>query len=111
MSGEQPIPRDQQPVSGDQPSRDRVYTDDVSLIGVEADIYEAIVTLEFIGRPVRAADIASAAGMDADEVRRALGSMVERGIVNRTAGDGEPAYEPARRGWSATPEQATGPRL
>jgi len=75
----------------------------VSLIEAEAGIYEAIATLEFLGRPVRAADIASAAGIDADTVRRTLGSMAERGIVNRTAGDGEPAYEPTRRGWSCSP--------
>lgn len=86
------------------------YHDDVSLIGVEADLYEAIATLEFLGRPVSAAEIASAAHLDERDVRETLGGLAERGVVVMTGGDGEPAYEPARRGWSAAPEQSAGPQ-
>ncbi len=58
----------------------------MSLVGAEADIYEAVATLEFPGRPVTAADVASAARMDADAVQRALGSLAERGIITGRPG-------------------------
>jgi len=86
------------------------FNDRVSLVGLEADIYEAIATLEFLGRPVTGPDIAAAARLDQAVVDDLLHGMTERAVVNVTDRDGAPAYEPAYRGWSTVPEQSAGPR-
>ncbi len=89
---------------------DQPFSDQLSLVGQEADVYEAIATLEFLGRPVHATDIAGAARLDGADVDSALAAMTERGIVVRTGDGGDPAYAPAHRGWSAAPEQPAGPQ-
>jgi predicted DNA-binding transcriptional regulator len=86
-------------------------TDQVTLGGVDAEIYEAIATLEFIGRSVRVTDIAAAADLDEDTVRVALDSMIRRGILVRIERQGQPTFEPAWRGWSTAPDQSAGPQL
>ncbi len=86
------------------------FADQISLIGDEPNVYEAIATLEFLGKPVTSADLVSATGLDAAAVRKALRSMAERGVLVETEQEGQPVYEPAHRGWSAAPEQSTGPQ-
>lgn len=86
------------------------FTDQVSLIDKEADVYEAIATLEYLGRPVKASDIVSATRLDEAIVRQALASLTERGILVETPEAEERDYEPAYRGWSAVPEQSAGAR-
>jgi len=86
------------------------FTDQVSLIGDEANVYEAIATLEFLGRPVGAADIVSSTGLDRAIVGESLQSMTERGLLIETEQDGHKFYEPSHRGWSAAPEQSAGPQ-
>jgi len=86
------------------------FTDQLSLMGKEADVYEAIATLEYLGRPVRTADIISATGLDEAVVSQALRSLTERGVLLEHEQDGQHVYEPARRGWSTAPEQSAGPR-
>ncbi len=85
-------------------------TDRVSLMGKEADVYEAIATLEYLGRPVRIADILSATGLDEAVVSQALRALTERGVLVVHEEDGQYVYEPAYRGWSTAPEQSAGPR-
>jgi DNA-binding IclR family transcriptional regulator len=86
------------------------FTDQVSLMGKEADVYEAIATLEYLGRPVRTADIVSATGLDQAVVSRALRALTERGVlVEHEEGD-QHVYEPGYRGWSTAPEQSAGPQ-
>jgi Fic family protein len=86
------------------------FTDQVSLMGKEADVYEAIATLEFLGRPVKTSDIVSATGLDEATARGALRSLTERGVLVETAEADERDYEPAFRGWSTEPDQSAGPR-
>jgi hypothetical protein len=93
---------------GDQP-----FADQVSLLGMEADVYEAIATLEFLGRPVTAADITAATGsasLHEPTVLAALQALTDRGLLTVTDTDTEPAYQPTSRGWSAAPEQASNPQ-
>ncbi len=102
-------PNSDQPLP-DQPFSGEPFPDQLSLTGKEADVYEAIATLEFLGRPVRVADIAGATQLDEGDVDAALAAMTERGIVVRVGYDDDPAFEPAHRGWSAVPEQPAGPQ-
>ncbi len=92
---------------------DRPFADQVSLLGLEADVYEAIATLEFLGLPVTATDITAATGsasLDEAETLAALESLAERGVLAVTDSPDGPTYQPAYRGWSAAPEQAVNPQ-
>jgi hypothetical protein len=84
------------------------FPDHISLIGHEADVYEAIATLEYLGRPVGMVDIVSATGLDEAVVGESLRSLTKRGVLIEHGEDGQAVYEPAYRGWSAAPEQAAG---
>jgi hypothetical protein len=88
----------------DQPMADRVTLSDV-----DAQVYEAIATLEFIGYQVRAKDIVTASDLDEDTVIRALGALTQRGVLVTKKRGSEDVYAPAHRGWSAAPEQAANP--
>jgi hypothetical protein len=95
----------------EDPRGDAACTDQVSLIGLEADVYEAVATLEYLGRPVKAGDITSATGsasLDEPAVLAALGSLTERGMLTVTEQDGETVYGPAYHGWSTAADQSTG---
>ena len=90
--------------NNDQPMIDRVTLSDV-----DAQVYEAIATLEFIGYQVKAKDIAAASDLDEDTVLQALGAMTKRGVLVTEKRGSEDVYAPAHRGWSAAPEQAANP--
>jgi hypothetical protein len=91
----------------DQPMVDRV-----TLRAAEAEVYEAIATLEFIGHQVTATDIVTASQLDEDTVDRVLAELIRRGML-RAGKPGQhgaaSVYEPAYRGWSAAPERAAKP--
>jgi predicted transcriptional regulator len=89
---------------------DQPFVDQVSLTEVDAQVYEAIATLEFIGYPVKTTDIATSAGLDERTVRKALRSLTSRGVLVAKGRGADPSYEPAYRGWSAAPEQAANPK-
>ena len=89
----------------------RRMTDQVTLSGIDATIYEAIATLEFIGHPTTVKHIVTAVNLEADSVLAVLASLTDRGVLIKAEVDGEAVYEPAWRGWSTAPEQATGPQL
>ncbi|HXS62247.1 MAG TPA: helix-turn-helix domain-containing protein [Streptosporangiaceae bacterium] len=91
----------------DQPFLD---TDQITLTELDARVYEAIATLEFIGYQVKTADIATSAGLDESTARRALRSLTRRGVLVAKGRSTDPSYEPAYRGWSAAPEQAANPK-
>ncbi|MGN6679415.1 MAG: hypothetical protein ACTHKL_16765 [Streptosporangiaceae bacterium] len=84
------------------------FPNQISLVGDEANVYEAIATLEYLGRPVGTTDLVAATGLDEAVVRECLKSLTDRDVLKRREEDGHAAYEPAYRGWSAAPEQATG---
>jgi hypothetical protein len=78
----------------------------VTLGDVDAQVYEAIATLEFIGYQVKARDIAAASALDEDTVVQALRAMTKRGVLVTRKRGPDDVYAPAHRGWSAAPEQA-----
>jgi len=86
------------------------FIDQISLSTVDARVYEAIATLEFIGYQVKTADIATSAGLDERTVRQALSSLTGRGLLVTKGAGADPSYEPAYRGWSAAPEQGANPK-
>ncbi len=91
----------------DQPFLDQ---DQITLTDLDARVYEAIATLEFIGYPVKTADIATSSGLDERTTRRALTSLTQRGVLVAKGRGADPSYEPSYRGWSAAPEQAANPK-
>jgi hypothetical protein len=88
---------------------DRPMTDQVMLSDVDAQVYEAIATLEFIGYQVKAKDIVTASDLDQDTVHRALRALTQRGVLVTKKRGAEEVYAPAHRGWSAAPDQAANP--
>lgn len=91
--------------NGDQPITDRVTLSDV-----DAQVYEAIATLEFIGYQVKTKDIVTASDLDETTVRQALRALTQRGVLVTKKRGSEDVYAPAHRGWSAAPEQAANPK-
>jgi hypothetical protein len=89
-------------------SNDRPYAEPMSMNEVEAYLYEAVATLEYIGHPVTRTEIAAVADLDDTTIDRTLRDMTDRGLLVQGDYDGEPAYEPARRDWSVAPDKAQG---
>jgi hypothetical protein len=98
-----------QPIT-DLPDVDQPYVDPQSLADRDLHVYEAIVTLEYLGRPVTRSEIAGAAGLDGPELDGLLGDLTKRHLLVQSPGSGEPAFAPAQRGWSAVPGEAAGPQ-
>lgn len=88
---------------------DQPMTDHVTLGDVDAQVYEAIATLEFIGYQVKAKDIVAASDLDEETVRRTLRALTQRGVLVSKKRGAEDVYAPAHRGWSAAPDQAANP--
>lgn len=89
-------------------SGDRPYAEPMKMNEVEAYLYEAIATLEYIGHPVTKAEIAAVADLDDATIDRVLHDMIGRGLLVQGDYGGEPAYGPARRDWSVAPDKAQG---
>jgi Mn-dependent DtxR family transcriptional regulator len=88
------------------------YVDAQSLSDVEAYLYEAIATLEYSGRPATEPEIAAVVDLDDQTVTEILAQLTERGLLVRRLGEqGEPAFEPARRDWSAAPDWPRRPEV
>jgi hypothetical protein len=87
---------------------DHPQVDSVSLTDSETYVYEAIATLEYVGRPATRSQIAAAADLDGEALDDMFAELVRRGLLTRSEVDGEAAFEPAERGWSAAPDQAQG---
>ncbi len=85
---------------GGRPGADAQHVTDSHI-----DVYEAIATLEYAGRAAARSQIAAATRLDGEQLDAALGELTERGMLIRTELDGEPAFEPADRGWSAAPDR------
>lgn len=86
----------------------RPHVDAQSLNDVDTYVYETIATLEYTGRPATRDEIAAVADLDDQVLDETLTALAERGLLVRVDARGEPAYEPAIRGWSTAPEQAQG---
>ena len=87
---------------------DQPFTDRETIVGDEANVYEAIATLEFLGRAVTLTDLSGATGMTQERVEAALSGLTERGVVIAASEKSESDFEPANRGWSTAPDQANG---
>lgn len=88
------------PAGGDRP-----YVDVLSLTDSDVYLYETIATLEYIGHPVTRREVAAVTDIEYDRLDHRLGVLTRRGLLVRTESGGEPAFEPARRDWSAAPER------
>lgn len=89
---------------------DRPYVDTQSLTDVDTGVYETIATLEFVGKPPTQAEIAAATDLDGATLDETLEALTKRHLLVRTDVRGQACYEPARRDWSNTPDQAEGPQ-
>jgi hypothetical protein len=78
-----------------------------------ADVYEAIATIEYSGRDPSHAAIAEATGLSDQVLDESLEAMTRLGMLTTDdAGkERETVYRPAKRGWSAQPDQAQGQKL
>jgi hypothetical protein len=93
-----------------QPASEQGFPDRVTLSGDETNVYEAIATLEYLGRPVGTTEIIAATGLTDATVGESLTALIERGVLVERQDDDRNVYEPAHRGWSTAPEQAAGPQ-
>lgn len=82
-------------------SGDSRSVEPMRLTGAEAYVYEAIATLEYLGRPVTRAEIAVVTDQAADpETGTILRGLVEQGLIEERPGPGkrdEPGYRLTRR--------------
>jgi hypothetical protein len=77
-----------------------------------ADIFEAIATLEYSGRRVSQAAIVETTRLPGDVVAAGLDALLAEGLLTaENDGRGEPVYAPEHRGWSAVPDQTEGKGL
>jgi hypothetical protein len=89
-------------------SSDRPYAEPMSMNEVEAYLYEAIATLEYIGHPATRKEIAAVADLDDSTIDRTLKDMTDQAFLVQGDYGGEPAYELARRDWRVPPDRARG---
>jgi hypothetical protein len=87
------------------------YVDPQVLADQDMHLYETVITLEYLGRAVTRSQVRAAAGLSDAELDERLGSLISRHLLIQSAApSGEPAFEPARRDWSAVPGEAAGPQ-
>jgi hypothetical protein len=86
----------------------RPHVDAQTLSDANLEIFEAVATLEYLGRRPSRSAITAAAQRDETIVDEALGEMTACGLLTRTEEGGEPVYVPASRDWSTQPDQAAG---
>jgi hypothetical protein len=84
---------------GDQP-----YVDAQALTDLDAQVYEAVATLEYAGHSVTRDEVMRATDLDNAAAGEILDTLTEQGVLIRTPADDGGTYELARRDWSATPE-------
>jgi hypothetical protein len=89
---------------------ERPYVDPLAFGDLDLHVYEAIATLEYLGRPATRSEIAAAAEIDEGRLAQTLEELTRRGLLICSGSSGEPAYEPARRGWSRAPDVPQGPQ-
>lgn len=87
------------------------HIDTQSLSDQGTHLYETIATLEYSGQRPTLAAIALAVGRSEDELGPLLDSLAAGGLLTRSDAADGPLYEPARRDWSARPDQAAGHSL
>jgi hypothetical protein len=83
---------------------DRPYVDTQALTDLDAQVYEAVATLEYSGRSVTRDEVMSATGLDDALVGEILDAFTDQGVLICTPTGTGGTFELARRDWSATPE-------
>jgi Holliday junction resolvasome RuvABC ATP-dependent DNA helicase subunit len=81
------------------------YVDTQELNDTDTHVYETVITLEFLGRPATKKELASAVGMDDRTLEESLDALTGRGAIVESRSGDVPAFVPARRDWSATPDR------
>lgn len=90
---------------------ERPYVDPQSLGDQDMHLYETIATLEWLGHPVTRSQIGETLNVADDELDEMLRFLTERRLLIQAGESGaEPSFIPARRDWSAVPDQPEGPR-
>jgi predicted transcriptional regulator len=107
MPSDHQRPADQRPA--DQSGSEQGFPDEITTVGDESNVYETIATLEYLGQPVGKPEIVAATALSEERVSESLSALIERGLLIERQNDDGSRYEPTNRGWSAAPEQATGP--
>jgi len=87
---------------------ERARMDTQSLTDVDTYVYETIATLEYTGRPATRSQIAAVTDLDDQALDESLTSLADHHLIVSAKNRGEPAFEPAQRGWSAAPERGRG---
>jgi hypothetical protein len=90
---------------GDMPADMQAITD------TSTGVYEAIATLEHGGHSTSRSAVIAATRLPDDVVDGCIDELISIGMLVAADDAGEPVYAPARRGWSAAPEQAEGHHL
>lgn len=79
------------------------YVEPQHLSDEEAALYELAATFEYQGRPATQEAICVATGLDGGTVAAMLERLTDWKVLVRTGSPGQPAYELARKDWSAAP--------
>jgi len=95
---------------GEQSHAGHGFADEITLAGDEANVYEAIATLEYLGQPAGSTELVAATGLSVARAGESLDALTGRGVLVTREDDDRTIYEPAYRGWSTSPDQATGPQ-
>jgi len=93
------------------PRKDTPHVDTQSLNDTAADVYEAIATLEYAGRRTSRTEIAATTALPAEALDQSLADMTRRGLLVVSHDGEDENYVPAKRSWSAAPDQAIGQKL
>lgn len=81
------------------------YVDTMEMTDTETQVYESIITLEYLGRATTRTEIAATAGLDDQTLDAGLAALTERGALVQSQSGDEAAFEPARRDWSTKPDR------
>lgn len=87
---------------------ERPHVDTLSLTDTDTFIYETVATLEYTGQPTTRGQIGAAVNLDEMTIDATLDGLTWRGMLIVVEAGGDLAFEPARRGWSAVPDQGRG---
>ncbi|MGH3275898.1 MAG: hypothetical protein ACRDNZ_16430 [Streptosporangiaceae bacterium] len=79
------------------------YVDPQTLGDLDLQVYEAIMTLEYLGRQPTRSAIGAVTGLDDAQLSKLLRTLTRRRLLVRIAGAAEPVFEPAQRGWGGVP--------
>jgi hypothetical protein len=81
------------------------YVDTQKMSGTDLHVYETVATLEYLGRPVTKKELAAAVALDDQILDDSLEALIRTGALVESEFADQPAFVPARRDWSTTPDR------